>query len=112
MGAGDGTLAVQILGELDDIDVHYEAIDVSPGARSALATVDNVHTAAELEGASHVVVANELLDNLPFRRLRGDREIRVGVDADRFVEVETPWDGELEVGGRRDAWSPSEPSRS
>ncbi len=26
--------------------------------------------------------------------MRGDREVRVGVNGDRFVEVETPWDGE------------------
>ena len=45
-------------------------------------------------GAPHVVIANELLDNLPFRRVRGDHEVRVGVDGDRFVEVETSWDGD------------------
>ena len=94
VGAGDGTLAAQILGELDDLDVDYEAIDVSPGARSAFATIERVRTAADLTAGPHVVVANELLDNLPFRRLRGDREIRVGLDGERFVEVETPWDGE------------------
>jgi NADH dehydrogenase [ubiquinone] 1 alpha subcomplex assembly factor 7 len=94
VGAGDGTLAAQILGELDGLDVDYEAIDVSPGARSALATVDDIRIAAELNGEPHVVVANELLDNLPFRRVRGDREIRVGMDGDRFVELETPWEGE------------------
>jgi SAM-dependent MidA family methyltransferase len=93
VGAGDGTLAAQMLGALDDLDVNYEAIDVSPGARSALATVDGVRSAAELKGVPHVVVANELLDNLPFRRVRGDREIRIGLEGERFVEVETPWDG-------------------
>ena len=49
---------------------------------------------AELADAPHVVLANELLDNLPFRRLRGDREIRVGLAGERLVEVETPWGGE------------------
>jgi NADH dehydrogenase [ubiquinone] 1 alpha subcomplex assembly factor 7 len=93
-GAGDGTLAVQMLGALDELDVDYEAIDVSSGARSALAIVDDVRISAELKGAPHVVVANELLDNLPFRRVRRDREIRIGLDGARFVEVETPWDGE------------------
>ncbi len=94
VGAGDGTLAAQIRAELDDLDVDYEAVDVSPGARSALATVDDVRISAELEGSPHVVVANELLDNLPFRRLRGDREIRIGLDGERFVEVEAAWEGE------------------
>lgn len=94
VGAGDGTLAAQLRVALADLDVDYEAVDVSAGARSALASIDGVHTGAELTGQPHVVVANELLDNLPFRRLRGDREIRVGLEGDRFVDVETPWDGE------------------
>jgi NADH dehydrogenase [ubiquinone] 1 alpha subcomplex assembly factor 7 len=94
VGAGDGTLAAQLLGALDDLDVDYEAIDVSPGARSVLTAIEGVRTGADLTAGPHVVVANELLDNLPFRRVRGDREIRVGLDAERFVEVETPWDEE------------------
>jgi NADH dehydrogenase [ubiquinone] 1 alpha subcomplex assembly factor 7 len=94
VGAGDGTLAALLLGALADLDVDYDAIDVSLGARSALATIDGVHVAAELTDEAHVVIANELLDNLPFRRLRGDREIRVGLEGERLVEVETPWDGE------------------
>ncbi|MGZ5297822.1 MAG: SAM-dependent methyltransferase, partial [Actinomycetota bacterium] len=72
VGAGDGTLAVQLLGALAGLDVDYEAIDVSPGARSTLATIDGLRAGVELTDAPHVVVANELLDNLPFRRLRGD----------------------------------------
>jgi SAM-dependent MidA family methyltransferase len=83
-----------MLGALDDLDVDYEAIEVSPGARSALTTVTGVRSGDELKGAPHVVVANELLDNLPFRRVRGDREIRIGLEGERFVEIETPWDGE------------------
>jgi NADH dehydrogenase [ubiquinone] 1 alpha subcomplex assembly factor 7 len=43
-----------------------------------------------------VVVANELLDNVPFRRFRGTDagpvELRVGLDGDRFALVETPPD--------------------
>ena len=94
VGAGDGTLAAQIIDALDDLEVDYEAIDVSPGARSALATIERVRPAADLTAGKHVVVANELLDNLPFRRIHGDREIRVGLEGERFVQVETPWDGE------------------
>ena len=94
VGAGDGTLAVQLLDALADLDVDYAAIDVSPGARSALSTIDGVRAATDLADAPHVVIANELLDNLPFRRLRGDREIRIGMDGARFVEVEATWDGE------------------
>lgn len=94
VGAGDGTLAAQLLDALADLDVEYEAIDVSPGARSALATIDGVQVGTELTGTPHVVVANELLDNLPFRRLRGDREVCVGLDGDRLVEVGTAWNGD------------------
>ena len=94
VGAGDGTLATQVIGALAERDVDYEAIDVSPGARSALAVIDGVRAGATLSDAPHVVIANELLDNLPFRRVRGDREVRVGVDGGRFVEVEAAWDGD------------------
>jgi SAM-dependent MidA family methyltransferase len=94
VGAGDGTLAAQMLGALADLDVDYEAIDVSPGSRSTLATIHGLRAGIELTGAPHVVLANELLDNLPFRRLHGDREIRIGLEDSRFVEVEAPWDGE------------------
>ena len=94
VGAGDGTLAAQVLGALAGRDVEYEAIDVSAGARETLSAIGGVRVGDALTDAPHVVIANELLDNLPFRRVRGDREVRVGVSGDRFVEVETPWDGE------------------
>jgi NADH dehydrogenase [ubiquinone] 1 alpha subcomplex assembly factor 7 len=94
VGAGDGTLAVQLLGALADLSVDYVAVDISPGARSALGAIDGLRVAADVTEEPHVVVANELLDNLPFRRLRGDREIRVGLEGERLVEVETAWPGE------------------
>jgi SAM-dependent MidA family methyltransferase len=94
VGAGDGTLAEQLLRELDDLDVDYTAAEVSPGAREALGAIVGVRVTTELSDRPHVVVAQELLDNLPSRRVRGDREIRVGLEGDRFVEVETPWDAE------------------
>ncbi len=96
VGAGDGTLARQVSDQLVDLDVRYTAVETSSGAREALAAIDGLCVERELAGDPHVVLAHELLDNLPFRRVRGDREVRVGLDgADRFVEVETPWDGEL-----------------
>jgi SAM-dependent MidA family methyltransferase len=94
VGAGDGTLAELLLRELADLDVEYTAAEVSPGAREALGAIDGVRVATELSDRPHVVLAQELLDNLPFRRVRGDREIRVGLDGDRLVEVEVPWDAE------------------
>ena len=48
--------------------------------------------AEEIPAAPHIVLAHELLDNLPFRRVRmtedGPREVRVGLgDGDRLEEV-------------------------
>jgi len=94
VGAGDGTFAGQLLGELDDLDVEYTAAEVSPGAREALGAIEGVNVTSELSDRPHVVLAQELLDNLPFRRVRGDREIRVGLEGDRLVEVEVPWEAE------------------
>jgi SAM-dependent MidA family methyltransferase len=94
VGAGDGTLAGRVLDELSDVAVAYTAVDVSPGARARLAAIPGIAVAEHLTGPADVVLANELLDNLPFRRVRGDREVRVGLDGDRLVEVELPWDGE------------------
>ncbi len=99
VGAGDGTLARQLREELSDLEVAYTGIEISPGAREMLATIDGVRIATTLTDPAQVVLANELLDNLPFRRIRGDREIRVGLDGDRLVEVEVPWDGEPAVPG-------------
>jgi SAM-dependent MidA family methyltransferase len=46
-----------------------------------------------------VVIANELLDNLPFRRVRGTSngpmEVRIGIDAGRLVEIDAPLEGDL-----------------
>ena len=43
-----------------------------------------------LEGSPQLILANELLDNLPFRRLRGTasgtKEVLVALEGDRFVE--------------------------
>ena len=90
VGAGDGTLARQLGEHLRGVDVIYTAIDTSPGARAALGTIDGVEVAAELDGSPQLILANELMDNLPFRRLRGTaagtKEVRVGLDGDRFVE--------------------------
>ncbi len=88
VGAGDGTLARQLRGALADLNLDYTAIDASSGARDALGAIDGVCVMTELGGGAHVVFANELLDNLPFERTRGGREIRIGIDADRFVEIE------------------------
>ncbi|MGH2739417.1 MAG: SAM-dependent methyltransferase [Actinomycetota bacterium] len=100
VGAGDGTLAGQLLeaaARVPDLAraISYLAVERSPGARRALqargiATADSLEAVAPMTGC---VVANELLDNLPFHRLRrsNDRvvEVRVGAHENHLVEVET-----------------------
>jgi NADH dehydrogenase [ubiquinone] 1 alpha subcomplex assembly factor 7 len=105
VGAGDGTLARQLVERLGHLDVAYTAVDRSDGARKALAAIDGVSVAEGIDGSPDVIVANELLDNLPFRRLRGTdagtKEVVVGLDADRLVESlgdPPPGHAELAVG--------------
>jgi SAM-dependent MidA family methyltransferase len=105
LGAGDGTLAIQLLEgarEAGGPDLEYAAVERSAGARERLEEL-GLRVAERIEDLPSVdpgcVFANELLDNLPFRRVRGGEhgpvEIRVGVSQQRFVEVETPCDDEL-----------------
>jgi SAM-dependent MidA family methyltransferase len=83
------------------IEVWYEAVEASPAAREALAAI-TPHVAGSIVEIDPLdpglVVANELLDNLPFRRIRRRGgtpvEIRIAADGDAFVEVERPLDGE------------------
>lgn len=104
VGAGDGTMAREIVAGFGraGIELVVEAVEASPEARGALeGIVANVAGTIEELGPLEpgVVVANELLDNLPFRRVRNRDgtllEIRVGLDGDRLVEVETPGDPDL-----------------
>ena len=96
IGAGDGTLARQLLDALDDVPLAYTAVDVSPGARESLATIDRLAgIGTTVVPPVDVVLAHELLDNLPFRVLRGSSEVRVGLEGDRLVEVLGELDDEL-----------------
>lgn len=83
-GAGDGTLARQLLARLA-APVVYTAVERSTGARSMLDGIEGIVVTDDLPGDPHLILAHELLDNLPFRRARmtdtGPREIRVGLDA-------------------------------
>lgn len=104
VGAGDGTLARELLGGFarGGIETEYVAVERGPGALEALATV-TPHVARRLADVvpldPGVVIANELLDNLPFRRVRRRGattvEIRIGLDGDRFAETEVPCEPEL-----------------
>ena len=113
VGAGDGTMARELVAGFAraGIALEYTAVDVSAGARDALADLADrvVEDLAEVEPLDPgLIVANELLDNLPFRRFRrrGDalQELRVTLDGDRFVEIAVPAviDDELEVVGTAD----------
>jgi SAM-dependent MidA family methyltransferase len=105
LGAGDGTLAHQLIEgarEAGGPDLEYAAAERSAGARERLGKLGLrvAERIGELPPANPACMfANELLDNLPFRRVRGGDdgpvEIRVGVSGDRFAEVEVPCDDEL-----------------
>jgi SAM-dependent MidA family methyltransferase len=94
-GAGDGTLARQLLNDLRDVPIVYTAVEASRGAREELARIEGVGATDEMERPADLVVANELLDNLPFRVLRGGSEVRIGWRDDRFVEQLVDADDEL-----------------
>ncbi|HYZ12996.1 MAG TPA: SAM-dependent methyltransferase [Actinomycetota bacterium] len=103
VGAGDGTMAREIVTgfERAAIEISYEAVEASTAAREALSAI-TPHVAGsivEIEPLDPgLVVANELLDNLPFRRIRQRGgtpvEIRIAADGDGFVEVEQPVEDE------------------
>jgi SAM-dependent MidA family methyltransferase len=99
VGAGDGTLALQILEGVDAVPelaaaVRYLAVERTPGARDSLAEagIEVRRSLDEVEPFTGCVLANELLDNLPFRRVRRQEgrtvEVLVGAEDGRLVEVE------------------------
>ena len=107
VGAGDGTLAAALLEAFEELSAPtpaYTAVEIGPGARARLGRlgVRATERLADVEPFEGVVFANELLDNLPFLLAQGGPsgtvEIRVGLDGDRLVEVEIPWDRELPGG--------------
>ena len=99
IGAGDGTLAAQIVAAVLAVPdlasaFRYVPVERSPGAQAALRAsgLKPRTSLAEVGAAAGCVVANEVFDNLPFHRLRERdgrvREVFVGLEQDRFVEVE------------------------
>lgn len=102
VGAGDGELAGQLLSSLPQevvTRVRYLAVERSPALREAvrareLPGVTPLGSLDEVPGpVTGVVLANEVLDNVPFHRVRrtarGLVELRVGLAGDRFVLVES-----------------------
>jgi SAM-dependent MidA family methyltransferase len=95
-GAGDGTLARQVLASLNDVRVEYRAVEIASPARTELERLLGPgFVSSDLRGPADVVVANELLDNLPFRVVRDGREVRVGARDEGLTEVLAPLDDEL-----------------
>jgi SAM-dependent MidA family methyltransferase len=103
-GAGDGTMGRELVAGFarGGVELRYVAVETSPGGRAALeaaglAAVERLDDLEPLDPG--LVVANELLDNLPFRRVRSSGgmlvELLVGIDGERFVEVEAPCADEL-----------------
>ena len=108
LGAGDGTLGEALreaFGELPQPALDYLAVEIGDGARARLIRrgLRGVRTIDELEPFDGVVVANELLDNLPFllveRAADSVRELRVGLGArGELTRVRVPWtDGRIPV---------------
>lgn len=99
-GAGDGTLARAVLEAAALVPkfaraVRYVAVERSPGARRALEArgIEARASVAEAgRGLPGCVLANELLDNMPFHRLRERKgravEVFVATEGGRLVEVE------------------------
>jgi len=118
-GAGDGTLARQILEFLPPASgraLRYVAVERGAAGRARLAGLD-VAVARSLDevepGEVGCVIANELLDSMPVRWVamdeRGPTELYVGLDGDEFVlDPGRPmegdlarWTADLRVGRRR-----------
>ena len=95
VGAGDGTLAAGLLPRLSDLGLEYTAVERSPGALRRLRS-RGIASAESVPSGSHLVLAHELLDNLPFRLLRDGREVRVDLEGTRFVEHQAEPADELE----------------
>jgi NADH dehydrogenase [ubiquinone] 1 alpha subcomplex assembly factor 7 len=99
VGAGDGTLAGQIIEELADLPLRYAAVERSSGARAVLERIGGLEAPLTPPADAHVVVANELLDNLAFRRVQmtehGPCEVRVTEVAGQLVERLVPASREL-----------------
>lgn len=101
LGAGDGTLAEALRSAFEELPLpalRYLGVDVSGGARERLRErgFDALGTIDEVEPFEGVVLAHELLDNLPFRLLHGGPdgvvETRIALEGDGLVQIEVPWE--------------------
>ncbi len=97
VGAGDGTLAGQIVRAVSTVSdlaeaLRYVGVERSLGGIAALRGA-GVEAQVSLAGSiTGCVIGNEVLDNVPFHRLRERSghvlEVLVGVEGDHLIEVE------------------------
>ncbi|MEY4231450.1 MAG: hypothetical protein RLZZ362_2299 [Actinomycetota bacterium] len=99
VGAGPGALARSVTADwaarAEPPAHRYIAVEVSPAQRASHPETVVSQAAMPAEPFTGVVIANELLDNLPFRLLVWDggwREAFVAHHVGRFVEVLEPLD--------------------
>ena len=91
-GAGPGTLARSVLAARPACveSLRYVAVEVSATQRAMHPAGVESRATMPTEPFVGVIIANELLDNLPFRLFVHDgewQEAHVGSDGERFVEV-------------------------
>lgn len=103
VGAGSGSLLRPLL---DEVDVDALAVEASPAARAALSPMVPVSEGLP-DRIRGVVIANELLDNLPMALAQRDagrwRERWVGVEDDGLAFVDA--DARPEVGDWLDSYA-------
>lgn len=91
-GPGDGSLAQELVAAGLEVVLLERAAGMRALQRERLGdTVTWVKAPSEAAPLTGLIVANEVLDALPFRLFAGGREVRVGVGGDgRFREVPPP----------------------
>ncbi|MDJ0791957.1 MAG: SAM-dependent methyltransferase [Acidimicrobiia bacterium] len=103
VGAGSGSLLAPMIAEAGDAFAAVYAVEISPGARASIAEralgatiLSNVD---EIPSADAVIVANELIDNLPARLVERDgdswREVRIDLHDGRLSLSTTTADPDL-----------------
>ncbi|MGH2692089.1 MAG: SAM-dependent methyltransferase [Actinomycetota bacterium] len=99
LGAGDGTLARRILESVGPVPelgsaLRYLVVERTEGQSEALrgSGLETIGSLAEAGPMTGCILANELLDNVPFHRLRERAgnivEVVVGHEGGRLVELE------------------------
>jgi len=112
VGAGPGTLARAVLASGEEVVRAVQWVAVEKSQRQRALHPGDVESRADLpDGVAHVVIGNEVLDNVPFRLLVNDggwKESHVEIAGERFVEVLGPFtdDRDLPVGAAHGARIP------